>query len=186
MRSSGTTNVCDEKQYIIYNYHQPKTITGKSFQHFIHKQNLPPLLKVDYSFLHEISHTKAYTGLPTSRRNKMDATAHYSYVAKNWLVWQLTIPKDCWVGYTTYLLMEFKRLRMWSPHPVSCTDEAIHACSIKMGPGIITVYQTTLHTLYNMQQLSEGLPLLRLQCNCILMLDSVSSSLLTVHSLRTR
>ena len=82
MRSSGTTNVCDEKQYIIYNYHQPKTITGKSFQHFIHKQNLPPLLKVDYSFLHEISHTKAYTGLPTSGRNKMDATAHYSYVAK--------------------------------------------------------------------------------------------------------
>ena len=24
MRSSGTTNVCDEKQYIVYDYHQPK------------------------------------------------------------------------------------------------------------------------------------------------------------------
>ena len=133
-----------QKQYIIYNYHQPKTITGKNFQHFIHEQNLPPLLKVD-NFLHEISHTKAYTGLPTSGRNKTDATAHYSCGQK--LTCLVTYHSKKLLSWLYYLLVEFKRLHMWFLHPVSCTDGAIHACSFKTGLGIITVYQTTLHTL---------------------------------------
>ena len=96
------------------------------------------------------------------------------------------LPFQRLLSWLYYLLVEFKHLQMWFLRPVSCTDGAIRACSIKMDPGIITVYQTTLHTLYNMQQLSEGLPLLRLLCNCTLMLDSMSSSPLTVHSLCTR
>ena len=35
-----------------------KTITGKSFQHFIHEQNLPPQLKVD-NFCMKLKHTQA-------------------------------------------------------------------------------------------------------------------------------
>ena len=36
-----------------------------------------------------------------------------------------------------FLLMEFKCLQSGFPHPASCTDEAIHACSIKTSPGIL-------------------------------------------------
>ena len=58
------------------------------------------------------------------------------------------------------LLMEFKNASKVVLHPVSCTDGAIHAYSIKVGPGIVYYGMPHLiHALCNMKQLSEGLPL---------------------------
>ena len=51
------------------------------------------------------------------------------------------------LSWSYYLLVEFKCLQMWFLCLASCTDKAIHACSIKMGLGTITVCQTTLPTL---------------------------------------
>ena len=38
---------------------------------------------------------------------------------------------------TYYLLVKFKQLQSGFLRQVSCTDGAIHACSIKAGPGIL-------------------------------------------------
>ena len=54
-----------------------------------------------------------------------------------------------------YLLMEFKCLRSGSQCPVSCTDGAIHACSLNGEPRNIVLH--LIHALRNMKQLNEGL-----------------------------